>query len=44
MWGIDNVFIGIRSFYERQRKKRDIKNPREEKSNKVFKKEGEDNA
>nr|DAZ31542.1 MAG TPA: hypothetical protein [Caudoviricetes sp.] len=25
-------------------KKRNVKNPREEKSNKVFKKEGEDNA
>jgi hypothetical protein len=31
-------------FTKDKEKKRDIKNPREEKSNKVFKKEGEDNA
>nr|DAT20081.1 MAG TPA: hypothetical protein [Caudoviricetes sp.] len=29
---------------QKTKKKRDTKNPREEKSNKVFKKEGEDNA
>lgn len=30
--------------FAKDKEKRDTKNPREEKSNKVFKKEGEDNA
>lgn len=30
--------------FTKDKEKRDIKNPREKKSNKVFKKEGEDNA
>lgn len=35
---------GFDRFAKDNKKKRDMKNPREEKSNKVFKKEGEDNA
>lgn len=30
--------------FAKDKEKRNVKNPREEKSNKVFKKEGEDNA
>lgn len=30
--------------FTKAKEKRNVKNPREEKSNKVFKKEGEDNA
>lgn len=38
------MYLSGNDRFTKDNEKRDTKNPREEKSNKVFKKEGEDNA
>lgn len=38
------MYLSGNDRFTKDNEKRDIKNPLEEKSNKVFKKEGEDNA
>lgn len=38
------MYLSGFDLFAKDKEKRDTKNPREEKSNKVFKKEGEDNA
>lgn len=38
------MYLSGNDRFAKDKEKRDTKNPREEKSNKVFKKEGEDNA
>ena len=43
-WGYYIMYLSGFDRFTKDNEKRDTKNPREEKSNKVFKKEGEDNA
>lgn len=38
------MYLSGNGRFTKDNEKRNVKNPREEKSNKVFKKEGEDNA
>lgn len=38
------MYLSGNDHFTNAKEKRNVKNPREEKSNKVFKKEGEDNA